>query len=162
MDDYLIVRTSKFGDVICSKEDFELVSKYKWWVTKTNSNNYYAITIIDKKYHYMHRLIMGEGPYLCDHKNKNGLDNRRCNLRKSTKSQNTQNSRKYKRPTSSKYRGVYFYKAYGKWSSSIRVNTKRVFIGYFKDEEEAARQYDKNAIKYFGEFASLNFPDHST
>ena len=41
----------------------------------------------------------------------------------------------------------------------IKYNCKRKFIGYFKDEKQAAKAYDEAAKKYHGQFASLNFPE---
>jgi hypothetical protein len=46
-----------------------------------------------------------------------------------------------------------------RWRARIRVNGKRISLGLFKDEIEAAKAYDRAARKYHGEFASLNFPD---
>lgn len=44
------------------------------------------------------------------------------------------------------------------WAGQITVSGKRIFLGHFKDEEAAARAYDKKAREFFGEFASPNFP----
>jgi hypothetical protein len=91
-----------------------------------------------------------------DHKNRNGIDNRRPNLRLATESQNCMNRQK-QRVTSSKYKGVSWVRSSGKWKAAIQVDKKNLHLGYFEDEEEAARAYDAAARKYQGEFAYQNF-----
>ncbi len=92
-----------------------------------------------------------------DHINTDSLDNRRANLRLATHSQNSCNSRRDKSKTLSRFRGVSFSKRKGKWFAAIRINGKKTWLGYFNDEEDAARAYDHAARKYHGEFAMLNF-----
>jgi hypothetical protein len=94
-----------------------------------------------------------------DHRNNNGLDNRRENLRIATKGQNVCNSIKTRRNTSSKFVGVSFDKRSGLWHAYITHCRKRKFLGYFKDETDAAHAYDVAAKKYHKEFARLNFPE---
>jgi hypothetical protein len=94
-----------------------------------------------------------------DHRNCDGLDNRRSNLRFATHAQNTLNRRKKKNAVS-QFRGVWFYK--GKWGSQISSQGKRMFLGRFDNEIDAAKAYDEAARKYHGEFARLNFPELAT
>jgi hypothetical protein len=96
-----------------------------------------------------------------DHTNTNSLDNRRSNLRLATPSQNSCNSRRDKSNTYSRYRGVSFSKRKQKWFAAIRANGKKIWLGYFKTEIDAARAYDRAAREYHKEFASLNFPTGS-
>ena len=96
-----------------------------------------------------------------DHINGNGLDNRKVNLRLCNSSQNQRNARKRKSGTS-RFKGVDWHKESKKWRARICVNRKRIHIGRYKSEFEAAQAYDKKAIELFGEFASLNFPSLKT
>lgn len=110
---------------------------------------------------YMHREILGlkkEDGIYSDHIDYNGLNNRRCNLRKCTNVENIRHQRCQTRNKSSKFKGVCWNKQEEKWQAYIYYNEKLVHLGRFNNEIEAAEAYDKKAIELFGEFASLNFP----
>ena len=112
----------------------------------------------DSDGNFLHRVILGlNSKLLGDHKNGNGLDNRRDNLRPSTCQQNLRNGRAY-RSSSSKFRGVRREKRRNKWVAGIVENGVRIYLGQFELEEEAARAYDTEAIKRYGEFSRPNFP----
>lgn len=106
----------------------------------------------------MHRQVLGlskgDGK-MVDHINGNGLDNRRCNLRICTGTQNQQN-RKIQHGTS-EFKGVHWNKRSEKWQSQIKFNKKRRHLGCFNSETEAAKAYDRAAKNLFGEFARPNF-----
>lgn len=114
------------------------------------------------RYIWLHREILhpdsGEEG---DHINRDTLDNRRCNLRIASRSQNGANRGLYANNTTG-FRGI-AYRARSKkgkpWRSGIQVNGRTLHLGCFYTAEEAARMYDKAALEHFGPFASLNFPD---
>lgn len=107
----------------------------------------------------LHRFILGDVPkgVDVDHINGNRLDNRRCNLRKATRSQNAINRVRRDPRNTSGYRGVTFNKPWGKWVAKIGHTTGRQHLGGFQTAEEAARAYDEAALRLFGEFAQTNF-----
>lgn len=141
--------------------DYDILTTHKWHVGKHKSNKIYAMRNAwdsESKKHFperMHRAILKTMPGTeVDHVNGNGLDNRRCNLRECTHAQNMQN--RIKTVGSSKYKGVTWNKQSSLWASSIRHCYKAIFIGYFKNEEDAARAYNVKALELFGEFANIN------
>ena len=140
---------------LIDETDFYLISKYNWCFDKSIG---YAVARIGKKVVRMHRLILelrkGE---MCDHKNRNGLDNRRTNLRVSNKSNNGINRTKQKNNTSG-YKGVFLMKdgRKKKYMARMKFRNKDIFIGYYYKKKEAAEAYNIAALKYFGEYAYLN------
>jgi hypothetical protein len=140
--------------VLVDDEDYEELSKHKWHINK-RENIYYAhgYDVNKKRETCIHNQILGiKG---IDHINGDGLDNRRCNLRPATQSQNCMNRRKRKN-TTSQYKGVYWFKRDKKWHSRIFFNCKRVHLGSFISETEAAKAYNKAAIEFFGDYSKLN------
>ena len=92
-----------------------------------------------------------------------GLDNRRANLRVATNAENQRNARPAAavggRPVTSPYKGVDWRPDLRRWHSRIQVDKRRIHLGYFQSELEAAKAYDAAAIEYFGEFARVNTAD---
>ena len=136
-------------------------TRYANTTTGVNSNGYLIIGIFDKSY-YAHRLAWlhyyGEWPKSeIDHRNQVKIDNRIENLRDITHPQNLMNGAKQVWGKS-EYRGVVWSKKGNKWQAQIKANGKTIFLGYFIIEEDAARAYDRAALEYFEEYASLNFP----
>ena len=104
----------------------------------------------------MHKVICPcVGKRVVDHKNGNGLDNRENNLQPISNLLNKQKQRKKPNATSS-YKGVSYYKK--KWRTTLQHEGKQIFVGYFRDEEVAARAYDRMAYKIFGPGVVTNFP----
>lgn len=151
---------SKFGKnkgrffAIVDDEDYAWLSKYNWHITGIGR---YPATYFKHRKIKMHNLIIckPENKFI-DHINRDKLDNRKSNLRLCTKHQNLCNRKKQKNNTSG-YTGVTFDKKTKKWVAFICYKRKNKIIGLFINKEEAARKRDKYALKYFGEFASLNF-----
>jgi len=143
---------------IVDAADYDWLNQYKWHV-KEHKHTSYAETQKKGKLIKMHRLITGAPSHLfVDHRDLNGLNNRRSNLRLCTRAENIHNQRPRKGGTS-KYKGVYLKKLVRKFVAQISMNGKKRTIGYFGDEIEAAISYDIKAMELFGEFAYLNFPD---
>ena len=90
-----------------------------------------------------------------DHKNGNGLDNQKHNLRTCSQAQNNRNAKK-RENCSSKYKGVYWDKKNKKWRARIYLNKKEICLGRYKNEIDAAKAYDEKAKELFGEFAQPN------
>lgn len=135
---------------IVDASDYIWLMRWKWcaaWSKKANA--FYAVRDEDKHRIFMHQMILGRG---ADHKNRLSLDNRRTNLRPATRRQNNCNKGPTKRNKSG-YKGV--SKARNKWVVFIEDS----WVGSFDVAADAARAYDREAIKRFGEFAWLNFPE---
>jgi hypothetical protein len=151
---------------IVDEADFAKVGQFKWYATHPRHTIYAArgIKLADgrTKTIYMHRFLMdADAGEMVDHKDHNGLNNTRENLRKCTVTQNNRNIRPWrKRRTSSAFKGVH-RNAEGtsvRWSAKIKINGKLIRLGEFTTEIEAARAYDSAARQHFGEFACVNFP----
>ena len=141
--------------------DYERVSSFKWYALSGKHTFYAARTgrLGESHTHLMHRDILGPGVVSeVDHKNGNGLDNRRDNIRPATDAENSRGFRVKSPKATSRFRGVYFYKRTGKWVARLSTNGECICLGYHHVEEEAARAYDRCAIAVFKEFANLNFP----
>lgn len=151
-------------------EDFERCKEGPRWYAylPKNKRSFYAQRSIKirGKYHtqQLHRFILSMPVnQKLDHKDRNGLNCKRTNLRPCTDVQNQGNrSKEDKRKTSSSFKGVSFYKPTKKWRSYIRVDKKLTFLGDFQFEIAAAKAYDTAAVTVFGDFARLNFPNNST
>lgn len=143
--------------ILIDDDDYEQFKNYKWFLTNgypTTNTGGYSNKIQNKN--KLHRMICKakKGEFV-DHINGNKLDNRKCNLRLCSRSQNLSNAKIHKNNTSG-YKGVSLIKSTGQWQATITVNKKKIYLGIFWDKKEAAKEYDKAATKYFKEFAKTN------
>lgn len=144
-------------------EDYERLSKFKWYAAwHPFSKTFYVQRATRLDGHRttisMHREILRitDPRIQVDHRDHNGLNNRRENLRVCSSAENNRNQRK-RSGCSSRYKGVCWYRRDGLWKAYIRSDGRVVHLGYFSSEEDAARAYDAAARKAFGEFALTNF-----
>lgn len=144
---------------IVDDEDYEWLMQWKWYaIYRKNAKLFYAGRTEKghKSILLMHRALLKPEPTeLVDHVNRNGIDNRRSNLRVCTRSQNAANMKR--KSGSSEYKGVFRTRGRGKpgrkWAAQICVNYKIFNLGRFDTPEEAKAAYDKAALELFGEFA---------
>ena len=143
---------------IVEDADFEWLNQWKWYARKARAKCYASRKIREERKQKtinMHYLIVnppsGMEP---DHRNGDGLDNRRANLRCATRSQNNMNRHK-RCECSSKYKGVYWEKIRQKWHAQITIHGKVRFLGRFANEQDAGLAYNAEAQKHFGKFARL-------
>jgi hypothetical protein len=148
---------------IIDKIDVNIVGLYNWHVA-CGKGLCYAQRNIPKekrkpggpKVIKMHRFIMGLNGPMVDHKDGDGLNNRRNNIRHATSNQNGVNRKKSRRNQSG-YKGVTRTKE-GYWRGVIAYQGKQWSLSHTRTPEESARIYDLYAIVYHGEFARTNFP----
>lgn len=157
--EFTLIPLTRGKFAVIDVEDLHLVEGYTWSATKIRGVWYaqsWNPLPVGKMIH-MHRTIMGypEG-FLVDHRDFNGLNNRRSNLRLATKTQNQAHSRW--KIGKSGYRGVFPVRD-GVWKAVISIGNRSKHIGTFSTPEEAAQAYDEHATSLHGEFAVLNFPD---
>lgn len=150
---------SKGMFALVDEADFERTSQKVWTVYIGKTVNYALFRNQQtRKTVFLHNWILDlPKGVIADHRNFDGLDCRRENLRICSSENNKRHTRKWRRPTSSKFKGVCLDKKWGKWTAQI-TNGKRMHIGRFETEQEAALAYDREAKERFGEFAVLNFP----
>lgn len=154
-------------------KDFERVSAVKWHAHRSNPAGrakWYARRLVSTPQAdgatrqvpvLLHRFIMDAPPdKQVDHRDGDGLNCRRLNMRIATR---TQNARNCKPCGTSGYKGV--SKSGGgvqnPYRAQIKISGVTRLLGFFPDAVSAAHAYDQAATKLFGEFAWLNFPKES-
>lgn len=137
--------------------DFPKLSALPWFSQRaTNGVVYAALKLPKKPKTYMHRIISGakKGEWV-DHRDRNGLNNQKSNLRICSASQNIAGKRMSRNNTSG-FKGVGFCKKSGRWHAYIKKNRKFIFLGSFTNPLAAAKSYDAAAIRLNGQFARTN------
>jgi hypothetical protein len=160
---------------IVDDEDYEWLRQWKWHYQRISCGTGAGYAARNRRKEdpdypgliLMHRVIMAAPDCIeVDHINNDGLDNQRHNLRLATHCRNQQNRAKYS-ITSSRFKGVAWHEETKKWRAYIRIEGKpgrkgkMLHLGLFRSEVRAAKAYDNAARDYFGEFASVNFPETS-
>jgi AP2 domain len=153
---FVMIPLTRGKFTIVDEADAEMILGRGKWHVLPRCNTFYAVRSEGsnpRRKVLMHVLIADcERP---DHVNRNGLDNRRINLREATPSQNGAN-RGLPAANTSGYRGVYWNKQRRRWTAIISIAGHKKYLGHFGDPAEAARAYNRAALETWGEFASLN------
>lgn len=141
----ILVYTPKYGlkEILIDLDDIDKAKQYHWYV----QDEYATANIKENNKRNtirLHRLILNYFDKLyIDHINHNRLDNRKCNLRIVTGSQNQQNLT----PKKNGYRGV--YKSGKKFKAQIKINGKNMYLGTFDLFEKAKKARIEAEQKYF-------------
>lgn len=154
---YGIGYTYKGDEFYFDLDDYTLIKEYCWCIDR---EGYVSTNLWDddkKKSIRMHRLIINVSDKKdeIDHINNNKKDNRKCNLRIVTRSQNGMN-RGVQSNNKTGVTGVTFYEPYDKWNSQIALNGKHINLGYFSDFEDAVKARKEAEERYFGEYSYDN------
>lgn len=139
-------------------QDYEWLSQWKWQAIRGHTGIWYAVRCegphSQRQYLLMHRVITDAPEWRkVDHKDHDGLNNQRHNLRTCTCSQNLGN-RRGRKNTASGYKGV-MQNGSG-WQARIQCNGRRYCLGTFTHAGDAAQAYNEAALRLFGEFAYVN------
>jgi hypothetical protein len=136
------------------------LARFKWTIDRRDDGLTYAVRRVrqpdgSRRKVYLHDAVLGLRGI--DHRDRNGLDCRRKNLRAAGQAQNGAN-RGLQRNNRTGFKGVYWFRRDHCWTAQVQTRGRRRHLGYFSTPEEAARAYDDAAREHFGEFARLNFP----
>jgi hypothetical protein len=154
-----------YHTVLIDDKDWPVVRKYQWLVFKARERDMlYVVSKNSSHKILLHNLIMRPpDDLLVDHIDHNGLNNQGSNLRLATHQENMINRRPHRtykgKPRRTQYKGISLaHPDYpnSKWRAEITANGKRIHLGTFDTEREAALAYNEAALKYHGEFAHLN------
>ena len=138
---------------VVDDRDFDLVSQFNWYANKQPHTTYAMASFRNEKIK-MHSVLIPSAKMI-DHRDGDGLNNTRRNLRPCNQTQNNANGRK-RLGTSSKFKGVSWHKPSHKWSASIKHHNKQYYLGTFESERSAALAYNLMSLKLNGDFARLN------
>lgn len=156
--------TLKTGENVLVDDDFVLEEGFSLSVLVQKKKHFITKYIVaqrcrngKKEFAYLHRLVMNaKKGQIVDHIDGDSFDNRKSQLRFCTHSENIANQRRHKKQfINAPFKGVYKYK--NKYKAQINYKGKTYYLGFYEIAKEAARRYDQEALKLFGEFATLNF-----
>lgn len=142
--------------ILIDTDDLEkaMLSGLSWFIISSESGNRYACykkknkrKIVERG--LLHRIIINAAlGSIVDHINNNGLDNRKCNLRIVSKKENGQNRTKAKSNSKSGVLGVHWNISHKKWEAGLRVDGKRIHVGFYNSLEEAKEMISLARAKY--------------
>lgn len=152
-------------EAVVDAADVSLVGSFNWYaeIEKRPDGSIKAVYAVRKrrdangvqKGERLHRVILGAAPGLeVDHRDGNGLNNKRSNLRIATTAQNQRNQRISSVNTSG-YKGVTWHSQRGKWQAQIKINGKVKYLGCFTSALDASAAYQSAAVDAFGEWANI-------
>lgn len=155
--------TLRCGHIVqIDEEDLPILRSRTWRAEEYRPGCFYVRALLyipetqKSKTVYLHREILNARPgELVDHKDGDGLNCQRSNIRIATRGQNMANTGPSRANTSG-VRGVYRERETGKWVARIKVNGKKHCLGRFEQIEDAAKAYDEAARHHFGEFARVS------
>lgn len=140
-------------------KNWERVKEYRWFAHKCRYALYAKTHIGGRKdgrtVGLWHIVLQVDPSQLCDHGDRNGLNNLLSNVSAAT---NTQNQRNRIGWGSTGYKGVKPYGTNGKFRATVVVDRQAIHLGVFSNAILAACAYDSGAREHFGEYARLNFP----
>ena len=144
---------------LLDKEDAHILNYRYCGIFKDSFGaRYVQLKILNKRV-FLHNLLMNPSKeQVVDHINGNPLDNRRCNLRLCSFSDNLKNKKTYKNNRLG-VRGVSYNKQEGKYVARIQVDKKPIFLGYFDTIDEASKIRKEAEIKYFGEYRRKDYEE---
>ncbi len=152
--DYRVIPLDNGSYTYVDAADYDALNQWKWH----ECGGGYAARNARGKTVLMHRQIMKPRKgKLVDHKDGNKCNNCRSNLRVCTRAQNRRNTHK-QNGSVSRFKGVVYDKRSDKWVGRCWYESQDHSLGYYDDEAEAARAYDRRAVEALGDFARLNFP----
>lgn len=141
-------------------EDYEKASRIKWSPQVDKNGRVYARSNYDavgnRKRWYLHRFILGvtDAKIDVDHRDRNGLNCQRRNLRTATRTLNNGNAT-LRADNRSGHKGVCWSTRDGEWMAYITFNKKRIYLGRFSNLARAVKARNKKSLELFGEFHRL-------
>ncbi len=153
-----VIYATNGGSILVDDVDYDYLSQWSWSVTNGHAmRSQYDATLKRSPTISMADVVAERAgifhPDQLDHKNQNGLDNQRHNLRAATKSQNMMN-RGLQSNNTSGYPGVDFNQAKQRWRGRVKKDGRVIWQGFFNSAEDAGRKVAEKRIQFFGEFAN--------
>ncbi len=153
---YRTIPLTQGKEAIVDAADYDYLMRWSWFAYR-NKKTFYAARKEKGRMVRMHSAILRTGPDATpDHQNRNGLDNRRTNLRPANATNQCINQSPRKDNLSG-FKGVRELPS-GRYQARIRIDGVTTYLGSFPSKEAAAKAYDEAALNHYGEFAYLNFP----